>query len=939
MSSSGTERSSGGRSQLILAVQLPDQPEQEVFLQHGLTIGRAESNPVCVPEEGVEPIHARVLRAEDGRFSVVPEAGTCELYDAAGNPSAQRLELADGVTFSVGAATFTCREIRSRPSFVVTSNPWEVRCPRCHGSLAEAPATTARCPSCELPIKYFAMGGKGPEFRGWLPLRVGPYRIRSFVGQGGMGLVLKGIHAQTEMPAAIKIPLVPADGEPEKWMQRFEHEVATLRQLRHPNVLYLQEAGNDRHMAWLATDWIDGHSLASPIERARERGENLPLHEVQSVLEQVLSGLRYLHAQGVVHRDLKPANILIARDGLVKLSDFGIARGADAPAGMTVTTQTGTVPGTQGYMAPEQLEGAQAGTAADVYAFGVIWYEMLTGRKPMGAFAPPSRRRGDCPPHWDRVINACLAVEPEDRPSAANISVAATADQSASTSWPGRVATIWQNTVVSAWRDWVLPTCRYRVLPVLGRVALAIWRKLVVPLGRALLRQGGRIVSRGPASESGGPKTRAKADPSSGGKKEAPASGGTKQKASSRPTSRGQEGSLLEREPWVGPFLLCLIALLSVAGFGVALPWAMTDHSVREFWLNVWGEAAPRRDHSRDQSAVARAREGAASGTEEEATQQADETSDRNRAAAALSDKDEAPARDHSRDQSGVAGEREDAGSDPEEQGRGLLADEAGDPNSAAAASPGKEIEAGTVRTFAGMEFVYVPPGEFMMGSNSEEADDEEQPVHRVELTEGFWMGRTEVTQGQYERVMGEDPWSGEDHAREGDEYAASHITWHDAREFCERLSERAEGTYRLPTEAQWEYACRAGTQTAYSYGADPGRLGEYAWYYANASHAGEEYAHRVALKKPNPWGLYDMHGNVWEWCRDWYGDYAEGPVEDPTGPSSGDRRVLRGGGWYNNARYCRSAIRDYYVPDNSWLYYGFRVVVGVGVSRPGLSE
>ena len=229
-------------------------------------------------------------------------------------------------------------------------------------------------------------------------------------------------------------------------------------------------------------------------------------------------------------------------------------------------------------------------------------------------------------------------------------------------------------------------------------------------------------------------------------------------------------------------------------------------------------------------------------------------------------------------------------------------------------------------------------PGEFMMGSNSEQADDDEQPVHRVELTEGFWMGRTEVTQGQYERIMGEEPWSGKDYAREGDEYPASYVSWHDAREFCETLTERAEGTYRLPTEAQWEYACRAGKQTAYSYGDDPDRLGEYAWYSANVHEAGEEYAHRVGQKKPNPWGLYDMHGNMYEWCRDWYGAYPEGRVTDPTGPSSGDERVLRGGAWRSPAWACRSVCRINLTPDSPWSSNGFRVVC-VGVSRPGLSE
>jgi formylglycine-generating enzyme required for sulfatase activity len=154
-------------------------------------------------------------------------------------------------------------------------------------------------------------------------------------------------------------------------------------------------------------------------------------------------------------------------------------------------------------------------------------------------------------------------------------------------------------------------------------------------------------------------------------------------------------------------------------------------------------------------------------------------------------------------------------------------------------------------------------------------------------------------------------------------------VSWNDAVEFCRKLSdlpaEKSAGhVYRLPTEAEWEYACRAGTKTKYSFGDSEAELGEFGWYGKNSSGATV-----VGGKKPNSWGLYDMHGNVNEWCQDWYGSYPSGAVTDPTGPSSGSRRVTRGGSWLDSADSCRSARSgfDAASPDDQYISLGFRVV------------
>ena len=184
-----------------------------------------------------------------------------------------------------------------------------------------------------------------------------------------------------------------------------------------------------------------------------------------------------------------------------------------------------------------------------------------------------------------------------------------------------------------------------------------------------------------------------------------------------------------------------------------------------------------------------------------------------------------------------------------------------------------------------GMVLVPIPAGEFLMGSPETEPGRRDNEVqHQVTLTKPFLLGVHEVTQGQWQAVMGTTPWKGKEFVKEGDDYPATYVSWHDAVEFCRKLSEKEGLEYRLPTEAEWEYACRAGTTTAYSFGDDASELGEYAWYRENARNVGQKYAHTVGQKKPNPWGLYDMHGNVWEWCSDWYGDYPSGSVTDPQG-------------------------------------------------------
>lgn len=230
-----------------------------------------------------------------------------------------------------------------------------------------------------------------------------------------------------------------------------------------------------------------------------------------------------------------------------------------------------------------------------------------------------------------------------------------------------------------------------------------------------------------------------------------------------------------------------------------------------------------------------------------------------------------------------------------------------------------------------GMRFVLLPAGTFIMGASSDPARrTNEEPAHEVILTEPFYLAVNPVTQSEYEQVMGANPSLFQGRTG-GPSNPVESVSWEEAVRFCERLSEepdekRARRSYRLPTEAQWEYACRAGTTTPYSFGEtlapDQGRF-----------NGRDEGTIAIGSYPANLFGLFDMHGNVWEWCADWYDEafYKSAPLRDPSGPASGKFRVMRGGSWRNGSDRCRSTYRNALAPYQRDSATGFRVVMVMG--------
>lgn len=229
--------------------------------------------------------------------------------------------------------------------------------------------------------------------------------------------------------------------------------------------------------------------------------------------------------------------------------------------------------------------------------------------------------------------------------------------------------------------------------------------------------------------------------------------------------------------------------------------------------------------------------------------------------------------------------------------------------------------------------FIMVDSGEFLMGSSRgpTKGNIDELPQHCVNINHPFWIGKFPVTIRQWELLMDNKPYENRDFASPLKDSPVSHISWIAAKKYIEILSLRLNIPFRLPTEAEWEYSARAGSSSRFYWGDDDSHetIDKYTWYYKNTGDKNEKYSHEVGLKLPNSFGLYDMIGNIWEWCEDWYQSdyYLDSPLYSPKGPSYGTKKVLRGGSWGDEKKYLGCSIRDSYFPEKSWYLNGFRIL------------
>jgi formylglycine-generating enzyme required for sulfatase activity/predicted Ser/Thr protein kinase len=642
-----------------------------------------------------------------------------------------------------------------------------------------------------MQTRSFAEDGKAPPRRDAMALSgaFGRYRIEKTLGCGGMGAVYLAFDTQLERQVALKVALLSSPAS----RSRFLREAKATAALQHPNICPLLDSGELEGLQYLTMSFIDGKTLKDAL-----RGKPLASNQAAKLTLKIALALAEAHARGIIHRDLKPANIMINRRGEPIVMDFGLAKMIERE--QSLETKAGAIIGTPAYMSPEQVNGAtgDCGAGADIFALGVILYELLTGQLPWS---------GNAHTMMYQILNKQL-----DPPSATNPSV------------DGSLDAICQKATAKRLED-----------------RFGSMRAFADALKTYLVSSNSAAAGSGSAA----------AVERSGGR------------AKSLPAAR--------LPPWRK------LRLLLFGAIAVVLLAAILISQVR------WGQSIDSADSRQARGPTLK--------------QPAEVISASASAKPLLETK---PA----------------AVLPPEPPRPSALDDES------------------TIQwndNSLGLTFVVCGSGSFTMGSPpSENGYKEEEAQVDVTHTKRFWIAKYEVTQRQWKQVNKYSTLP-EEKADEAD-HPVTYVSWHDAMSFCQKLteSERSLGrlprgwSYSLPTEAQWEYACRAGSARAHYFGNQSADLDAHCWYRSNS--AGR--THEVGLKPPNKIGLHDMYGNVWEWCKDSYSDKLPGG-RDPERNDPEGRRIRRGGSWNSVNIYCRSALRSSSRPNMRNDSFGFRLALG----------
>jgi formylglycine-generating enzyme required for sulfatase activity/serine/threonine protein kinase len=775
----------------------------------------------------------------------------------------------------------------------------------------------------------------------------GQYVVLDKLGEGGMGVVLRARHRRMKRTVAIKV-LSSAAMKQAGAVDRFHREVEAVAKLSHPNIVTAYDADEHRGMHYLAMEYVEGHDLASVV---KEHGP-LPVQQAVECILQAARGLQYAHSKGIVHRDIKPGNLLLDKEGTVKILDMGLARIAGAEAalgGAEPLTTTGQVMGTCDYMAPEQsLDTHQADARADIYSLGCTFYRLLTGNPPYQAetFAKlflmhlespiPSLcdARPDVPKTLDAVCQRMLAKKPENRYQSMTEVIAdleAVLGVSFGRSTPVAPPALPESPSESVSGTWA-------------------FLQEVAPRGTLTEQKKPPPTERtqpclNPEQDTG-PKAKGK-----GSSSNFPAA----PKGPSHPFDRPPSPPLRKARATVARVGRKTLVLAGLAGGLVLLLGIVLTFTLRQGTLVVEIDEQLGKDV---QVAVYQGGEKVQLVDAKSGWRLSLSPGKYDLAVEGGNDQVQLDWRTITVTRGGQVKVKVTLTPAPlavapfDAQQARMYQDRWGQ-------QLGVPVE---ITNSIGMKLVLIPPGEFMMGSPKELIEEElkahasdtrytewlprEGPQHRVRITKPFYLGTYLVTQEEYQRVMGNNPSAfsaagerkdavaGQDTKR----FPVENVSWDDAREFCRKLSEmpgeKAAGQrYRLPSEAQWQYACLAGSTGRYSFSSgrngvpkesEEQELPDYGWFDGNSG----GNTHAVGLKRASAWGLYDMQGNVWEWCQDWYDKdyYAKSPTDDPAGPLGGSARVLRGGSCLIPASICRSAFRFSNGP--GWRYFdlGFRV-------------
>jgi formylglycine-generating enzyme required for sulfatase activity len=723
----------------------------------------------------------------------------------------------------------------------------------------------------------------------------GRYQIVRPLGRGGMGAVYLARDNRLDRDVALKLPYLWGD-EDSEFLHRFQREARAAAGLRHPNICPVYDVGEHEGQPFLVMAYIEGELLSDHLKK---RTSPMEPQEALRLVRKLAQAMRVAHERGIIHRDLKPANIMLDLDAVPIVMDFGLARREDREE--SVRTQSGQQMGTPPYMPLEQFEGKveKVGIRSDIYSLGVILFELLSGRRPyegnvlqiyaqlQRADPPtPSSFRPGLESALDLVCRKAMAKEPGDRFSTMGEFDEALREianpRQVQESPPVPATELSRPPGDERDRSPAAVDVVHEEPP--ARRMRKVWA-LPVVAAAPLLILGLFLWSRRPiVNEPGPPLTVAVNEPGP------PSTAVT--------TSDSEKAGTVTR----------LASRIPVE----------VDQTSPSPPVNI----PPKVEN----------------------------------ASKAVSTKPEGP----------LPKKAEPSPTTPPASPREPVAAAPRGPVPEPAIPPREIMSKAT-----GMVLMRIDPGEFLMGStdSDKEAEADEKPAHRVRITRPFYLGRDEVTVGQFRRFMaasgyrseaerdGKGGWGWNEAKKlsmqnlkyswrdpgfpQTDEHPVVNVSWNDAVAFCEWLGKADSRVYRLPTEAEWEYACRAGTKTRYWSGdsaetlatagnlADASARRKYLEWTTISGTDGFVYTAPVGQFRANAFGIHDMHGNVWEWCGDGYaGDYyKESPPADPPGPSQAPFRVVRGGSCFGNPHSFRSACRGKHPPDYRFNFLGFRIV------------
>jgi len=689
------------------------------------------------------------------------------------------------------------------------------------------------------------------------------YEILRPLGEGGMGKVYLAKDKRFGKQVVVKVPTMEVGDKDFK--ARFMREIASIATLEHAYIVPTIDWGEMEGIPFLVLRYLSGGSLRNRITDAQGNSKRMPIEGLNQWLPQIASALDYIHSKNWIHRDLKPDNILFDEAGNPYLADFGIAKTLVGSA-MGVKTSLGSVTGTPQYMAPEMHLGKGIGPRADQFGLAVLVYEALAGKVPFQATTSTAIfveiMQGNVKPIVEIISNI-----PLKKSKALLRGMAKEAKDR-------------------------FENCVEMSNAITGGKLVAVMPK-VAPVIIDTISNSQVNTLQGELQKPSILPTRV----------ELP--GQVNETKTNNLASKSAQGSV---DP---PIFKTMIESNKISNLNSELsPPSKLESSIKnndgsENFLKPPGHQnlefnnPPPLPPSLGQSNLLMLLNNLNKVIDSAKNLiQSDKTKEK-----------VAQIKTHW--------------------------DRSSKPIKFAVIGVSSFLALLVVwSVFSWMfgskfEMVLIPSGKFMMGSPKREKDrDSDEDQHEVTITKPFYMGKYEVTQEQWESVMGKNP-----SETKGVKLPVTDVSWDDCQEFIKKLNDKTKGGYRLPTEAEWEYACRAGTKTAYSFG-DTITPKDANWNHnfisikeiRNQYEQGKIKPVAVGSYKPNAFGLYDMHGNVYEWCEDWKADYPKGSVTNPKGADSGERRVLRGGSFSNNARYTRSALRNDDSPDDRNTNGGFRL-------------